>query len=98
MKENDVSSFSQSPLIRYLSNLQVTRTDIKARISANLGWIELLYPRPCIQSMGVYTVLRLSVMPSFCDYDFVSTQYLENELMEFDYLTKFWIYIAIDKI
>ena len=29
-EKNDVSSFSQSPLIRYLSNLQVTRTGIKA--------------------------------------------------------------------
>ena len=23
-------------------------------------------------------------MPSFCDYDFVSAQYLKNELMKFD--------------
>ena len=36
-----VSSFSQSPLKRYLSNLQVTRTGIKARMSSNLGRIGL---------------------------------------------------------
>ena len=37
VKENDISSFSQSLLIRYLSNLQITRTCIKARSSSNLG-------------------------------------------------------------
>ena len=41
MKKNDVSSFSQSPLIGSLSNLQVMRTDIKARTSSNLGQIGL---------------------------------------------------------
>ena len=41
VKENDVSSFSQSPLIRYLSNLQVTRNGIKARMCSNLGRIGL---------------------------------------------------------
>ena len=41
VKKNDVSSFSQAPLIRYLSNLQVTRTCIKARMSSNLGRIRL---------------------------------------------------------
>ena len=40
-KKNDVSSFSQSPLIGSLSNLQVMRTDIKARINSNLGQIGL---------------------------------------------------------
>ena len=40
-KKNDVSSFSQSPLIGSLSNFQVTRTGIKARMSSNLGWIGL---------------------------------------------------------
>ena len=40
-EENDVSSFSQSPLIRYLSNLRLTRTGIKARINSNLDWIGL---------------------------------------------------------
>ena len=42
VKENDVSRFSQSPLIRYLSNLQLKRTGIKARKSSNLGRIGLL--------------------------------------------------------
>ena len=36
-----VGSFSQSPLIGSLSNLQVMRTGIKARTSSNLGQIGL---------------------------------------------------------
>ena len=40
-KKNDVSSFSQSPLIGSLSDLQVMRTGIKARTSSNLGRIGL---------------------------------------------------------
>ena len=40
-EKNDVSSFSQSPLIGSLSNLQVMRTGIKARTSSNLGRIGL---------------------------------------------------------
>ena len=30
-EKNDISNFSQSPLMRYLSNLQVMRIGIKAR-------------------------------------------------------------------
>ena len=30
VKKNDVSNFSRSPLMRYLSNLQITKTGIKA--------------------------------------------------------------------
>ena len=41
-EKNDVSSFSQSPLIRYLSNLQVRRTGIKAQMNLNLGRIGLV--------------------------------------------------------
>ena len=40
VKEN-VTSFSQSPLIRYLSNLQITKKGIKAQTSSNLGWVGL---------------------------------------------------------
>ena len=40
-EKNDVSRFSQSPLIGSLSNLQVLRTGIKARTSLNLGQIGL---------------------------------------------------------
>ena len=39
--KNDVSSFSQSPLIGSLSNLQVMSTGIKAQTSSNLGRIGL---------------------------------------------------------
>ena len=38
-EKNYVSSFSQSPLMGSLSNLQVTRTGIKAQMSSNLGRI-----------------------------------------------------------
>ena len=40
-EKKEVSSFSQSPLIGSLSNLQVTRTGIKARTSSNLVRIGL---------------------------------------------------------
>ena len=40
-KKNDVSSFSQAAFVRYLSNLQVTRTGIKSRRSSNLGRVGL---------------------------------------------------------
>ena len=36
-EKNDVSNFSQSPLMRYLSNMQVTRTGIKARNELEFG-------------------------------------------------------------
>ena len=39
--KNAVSTFSQSPLIGSLSNLQVTRTCIKSWTSSNLGWVGL---------------------------------------------------------
>ena len=42
VKENDVSSFSQSTLNRYLSNSKVTRTCIEAQMSSNLVRIGLL--------------------------------------------------------
>ena len=41
-KRNVVSSFSQSPLIRYLSNLQVLREHLKAQMSSKLGRVGLL--------------------------------------------------------
>ena len=40
-EKKDVSRFSQSPLIGSLSNLQVMRTGIKARMISNLGRIGL---------------------------------------------------------
>ena len=39
--EKNVSSFSQSPSIGSLSNLQVPRTGVKVRMSSNLGRIGL---------------------------------------------------------
>ena len=40
---------------------------------------------PAYKVWGVgYTVFRLSMIPSFHDSDFVSAQYLENELIELD--------------
>ena len=40
-ENSDVASFSQSPLFGSMSNLQVTRTGIKARTSSSLGRIGL---------------------------------------------------------
>ena len=40
-RENAVSAFSQLPLFGSLSNLQVTRTDIKSRMSSNLDRVRL---------------------------------------------------------
>ena len=40
-EQHDFSSFSQSPLIRSLSNFQVTGSGIKARLSSNLGRVGL---------------------------------------------------------
>ena len=37
--KNGDPEFSQSLIIRSLSNLQVTRTGIKSRMSSNLGWV-----------------------------------------------------------
>ena len=41
-EKNDDSSFSQSPLIGFLSNLQVTRRGIKAGMRSKLGRIGLV--------------------------------------------------------
>ena len=40
--KNVVSAFSQSPLIGFSSNLQVTRTVIKYRMGSDLGQVGLL--------------------------------------------------------
>ena len=53
-EKNYVSSFSHSPLIRYLSNLQVRRTGIKARMSWNLGWIRLFTLELFALECGIY--------------------------------------------
>ena len=41
-EKNDVSKFSQSSLIGSLSNLQIPRTGIKARMNSKLGRIGLV--------------------------------------------------------
>ena len=53
-EKNDVSSFSHSPLIRYLSNLQVRRTGVKAQMSWNLGQIGLFTFELCALECGIY--------------------------------------------
>ena len=57
MKKSDVSSFSQSPLIRSLSNLQIIRTDIKARLSSKLGRIGLF-------TLELFAIERGNFFPS----------------------------------
>ena len=42
-EKNDVSNFSQSPLMRYLSNLQVIRIGIKARNGLQFGPDQIIY-------------------------------------------------------
>ena len=42
-ENNDVSNFSQSPLMRYWSNLQIKRTGIKARNEFKFGPIGGLF-------------------------------------------------------
>ena len=53
-EKNDVSSFSHSPLIRYLSNLQVRKTGVKARMSWNLGLIGLFTLELFALECGIY--------------------------------------------
>ena len=57
-KKNDVSCFSQLPLMRYLSNLQVTRTGIKA-------WNELEFRPNRIIHFGVIHPWSLNFFPIY---------------------------------
>ena len=52
--KNTVSVFSQSPLIRPLSNLQVMRTGIKSRMSLNLGQVGLFTMELSSLSIPIY--------------------------------------------
>ena len=54
--KNDVSNFSQSPLMRYLSNLQVTGTGIKARNELECGPDRFIH-------FGVIRPLALNFFP-----------------------------------
>ena len=53
-EKNYVSSFTHSPLIRYLSNLQVRSSGIKARMSWNLGRIGLFTLELFALECGIY--------------------------------------------
>ena len=62
MEKNDVSSFSQSPLIGSLSNLQITRTYIKALTNSNLGRIGL-FTLELFAIERSYSPLRAEIFP-----------------------------------
>ena len=57
--KSDVSNFSQSPLIKSLSNLQVKSTGIKARTNSNLGRIGLKATLFISKSRGPDKILRV---------------------------------------
>ena len=71
-EKNDVSSFSQSPLIGSLSNLQVMMTGIKARISSNLGRIGLftleLFALEC-ENFSHSLIMETMISSLFLSYD-----------------------------
>ena len=89
-KQHDVSSFSHSPLIRYLSNLQVRRTGIKARMSWNLGWIGLFTLELFALECGIYFPSLISgerSLPSWaaCLIYFDSFLFISNETIRHHY-------------
>ena len=74
--KNGVSAFSQSPLLGSLSNLQVTRTDIKSRMSSTLGWIRLF-------SLQSYSPLSVSIdfeWGKWCLHIFTITEFSGYQL------------------
>ena len=62
--EKNVSSFSHSPLIRYLANLQV-REHVKARMSSKLGRIGLL---PVFKNAGKIFILIVSCVNELTEH------------------------------
>ena len=61
-EKNAVSNFSQSPLLRYLSNLQVMRTGMKARNEFKFGPDRIIIPLANFVCVGVYCFhVRLSM-------------------------------------
>ena len=83
MNKNDVASFSPSPLIRYLSNVQV-REHIKAQMSTKLGRIGLLRAFKiftlivsCITELNEHKGSAGSIKIATCYNDF-DTPYKEN--------------------
>ena len=66
-----MSNFSQSPLIGSLSNLQVTRTGIKARTSSNLGLIGLFTLKLAPLSSDFFPqifIMEIMMPPLFLSY------------------------------
>ena len=67
-RENGVSAFSQSPLIGSLSNLQVTRTGIKSRMSLNLGRVGRFTTELFALERSNWLWMGKMVSPSFLSY------------------------------
>ena len=62
--KTNVSGFSHSPLIGFLSKLQVIRTGIKARMNSNLGRIGLF-------TMELFALARMMVAKNFKLYLYI---------------------------
>ena len=63
--ENAVSAFSQIPLIGSSSNLQVTRTGIKSRMSSNLGRVGLFTTKLFVLERSHWLLMGQMMSPSF---------------------------------
>ena len=71
VKKTDVASFSQLHLIGSLSDLQVTRTSIKARTSSNLGRSGLFTLELFALERGIFShrlVMEKIMSPLFISY------------------------------
>ena len=69
--QNGVPAFSQSPLIGSVSNLQVTRTGIKSRMSSNLGRVGFFTTELFALERSHWLWMGKMVTPSFLScYDF----------------------------
>ena len=66
--QNCVPAFSQWPLIRSLSNLQVTRTGIKSRMSSNLGQVGLFTTELFALECSHWLWMGKMGSPSFLSY------------------------------
>ena len=66
--KNGVPEFSQSLIIRSLSNLQVTRTGIKSRMSLNLGRVGLFTTELFTLEHSHWLSMGKTVSPSFLSY------------------------------
>ena len=65
---NGENAFSQSPLIGSSSNMQVTRTGIKSRMSSNLGRVRLFTTKLFALERSHWLLMGKMMSPSFLSY------------------------------